>query len=164
MIEEIWKPIKGYEGLYKISNYGRLYSYPRKWCKGGYTYGNKVGKGYFRVRLYKDRIGTPFNVHCLVYETFVEPIPKGYDVHHINHNPSDNRVENLCLMETHLHHKKHNESIAKKIAQYDKEGTLIKLFDSVLSASKETAIDRRNIEKCVNNKRKTAGGYKWAFC
>lgn len=37
-MEEVWKPIKGYEGIYEVSNFGRLYSYPRNTTKGGYIW------------------------------------------------------------------------------------------------------------------------------
>ena len=52
-------------------------------------------RGYYFFRIYK---GKPIYVHKLVYELFVGPIPKGYDVHHISGNTSQNNVQNLQLL------------------------------------------------------------------
>ena len=66
MTEE-WKDIKGYEGLYQISNFGRvksLYFKKEKILKPHST------KGYLTVRLYRNKIGKDFYIHCLVMDTF----------------------------------------------------------------------------------------------
>lgn len=98
MEQEILKDIKGYDGLYKVSNIGNVYSFkfgdkrrltPRKSGKGGYlsvalyNIGNKFG--------YKHK-----QVHRLVAEYFIPNPEFSGRVHHINGNNSDNRVENLC--------------------------------------------------------------------
>jgi hypothetical protein len=55
------------------------------------------------------------------------------------------------------------EKIRKTIYQYDKSNALIKAYDSIEKASKETGIDRASISKCASGNRKTAGGYLWKF-
>ena len=50
-----------------------------------------------------------------------------------------------------------------RVAQYTKKGELIKIWESQSEASKETGIERSNINACCNGKIKTAGGYRWSF-
>ena len=90
-MEEIWKNIKGYNGLYQISNLGNIYS----------LYTNKIlkpfinEKGYLRIDLKGNGKRKIFKVHRLVAEHFINN-PNNYkEVNHINGVKTDNRVENL---------------------------------------------------------------------
>lgn len=104
MENEIWKDIIGYEGLYQVSNLGRIKSVDRyvkhpiyglmhikeRILKFGIS-----GNGYLIVGLYRDGKQTPKLVHRLVAEAFI-PNPNNLtDVDHLNTNRTDNRVENL---------------------------------------------------------------------
>ena len=170
---EVWKDIKWYEGFYKVSNLGRIYSYPRNGTKGGYSCGNKVGDGYLCFQLHKNDVRTPKLIHKLVYETFVGEIPEGYDVHHKNHNKQDNRLENLCLIESYKHHKMHYEEnrqtllnkTSKSVIQYTLDGVFVAEYKSIGEAERQTKISGGSIRNCCNNKphHKTAGGYIWKF-
>ena len=101
--EEIFKPIRGYEGLYEISNHGKVKSLPKTWGTRK-TIGRKgetklmVGKvdnGYPRVVLSKNSVKKSFSVHRLVAETFIEN-PNNYPiVNHKNSIRDDNYYENL---------------------------------------------------------------------
>lgn len=104
--EEIWKDIKGYEGLYQISNFGRVKSLDRKIpnTKNKNTYRvikGKILKGsggnYLMVTLYKfnSRDGKTFTIHRLVATHFVLNNRKLNDVNHINGDRYDNRAINL---------------------------------------------------------------------
>ena len=97
-MEEIWKDIEGYEGLYQVSNLGRVKSAPRRGTKGGLLKNSKNTGGYYFVGLYKDNILNRVLVHRIVYETFVGLIPDSLEINHINENKADNRLENLNLM------------------------------------------------------------------
>ena len=101
MGSEIWKPVKGYEGLYEVSNTGNVRSLPRK-AKGrkgivrGVVLKPALSKdGYLRVTLRKDNICINKSVHRLVGEAFLDN-PYGHPV--INHKDEDktnNHVDNL---------------------------------------------------------------------
>lgn len=115
-MEEIFVDIKGFEGVYRIGNKGTLLS--RKSHRGRtriedtewHPLSNVNSKGgYYSVVLeYKGK--TRYcRIHRLVYEHFAGEIPSGHmwNVHHINGNKQDNRVENLELLSALEHSHRH---------------------------------------------------------
>lgn len=176
-MEEIWKPVKGYEGLYMLSNEGQYYSYPRHHSKGGYSWGQNNGHGYLNMGLSKNNKAEKKLIHRLVYETFIGDIPNGYDVHHINHNRQDNRAENLCLKNASehlsLHMQQHIEKtisavvkkLSKPVVQLTVNGVFVAEYPSLREAARQTGIAQASISKCCLNRKnyKTAGGYIWKF-
>lgn len=97
--DEIWLPVKGHDGLYEVSDMGRVrsLSYRRTGKAKLLTPRNSVN-GYLLVHLYKDGKERNFYIHRLVYEAFRGAIPKGLTVDHINNVKTDNRLENLQLL------------------------------------------------------------------
>lgn len=163
-MEEIWKDIKGYEGLYQASNLGRIKSIPRK----GTSKNEKILKlqnkqdGYARILLYKNNVCKNKLVHRLIAETFI-PNPNNYkEINHKDENKKNNNINNLewCTRSYNIKYgrgqklriKKH----CKKILQYSKEGNFIKEWESKREAEKQLNI-------YIHNNRKTAGGYVWKF-
>lgn len=93
---EYWKAIKGYEGLYEVSNTGKVRSinYNRTGkVKELSSLGN--GLGYLLVVLCQEGKRKNFLVHRLVVEAFIGVIPKGFVVNHKDENKHNNNVENL---------------------------------------------------------------------
>ena len=106
---ERWKDIKGYEGIYKISNIGRVYRMPRMsqstsklgnifnfYLNGKIMKRTKDSAGYLGVNFKKDR----FTIHTLVWDHFGTAKRNGriLQIDHINNNKIDNRIENLQLL------------------------------------------------------------------
>ena len=103
-IMEIWKDVKGYEGLYQVSNLGKVKSLkkiittkkgwflPKKECVLKYKKGNH---GYIRVMLYKNKKGISFGVHKLVIIAFIPNPENKPEPNHKNGIKTDNRVVNL---------------------------------------------------------------------
>ena len=96
---EIWKDIKDYEGLYQISNYGRVKSLPRmmksRKCEEIIKTPSVLPKGYLKVSLCKNGKIKYFFIHRLVAEAFI-PNENNYPcVNHKDCNTSNNNVHNL---------------------------------------------------------------------
>jgi len=100
-LKEIWKPIKNYEGLYEISNFGRTKSLPKSTSKSIFIMKtNTINSGYFNMRLCKNGIHKAFLVHYLVYTHFINnTINKTiFQIDHIDENKQNNRIDNLQLL------------------------------------------------------------------
>lgn len=103
---EEWKDIRGYEGIYQVSDKGRVRSFR---VKDGYV-GFKLsdtpklislipnGNGYLYVSLVKDGKRTNHYVHRMVAEAFIGPIPKGHVINHIDYDKANNSAENLEIV------------------------------------------------------------------
>jgi len=108
MQEEIWKDVPSYEGLYQVSNLGRVKSLNRfvtRGCNSMFKKGNVLksgvnGAGYYYVNLINNKKSKNFRVHQLVSIVFLNHTPCGYSlvVDHINNDKLDNRVENLQII------------------------------------------------------------------
>jgi len=103
-IQEIFKDIPNYEGLYQVSNLGRVKSLDRlsiseSRIKGKHLKPQK-GKQYYHVELYKYGKGKTRTIHQLVAESFLNHKPCGYAlvINHIDHNKLNNKVENLEII------------------------------------------------------------------
>lgn len=97
LINELWLPIRGYEGLYEISNYGRVRSlnYRNKGIRKVLSCHARQGY-YIKVALVKNGVTKYYRVHRLVAQAFLPPpSERQTQVEHINTNKRDNRVENL---------------------------------------------------------------------
>ena len=101
-MQEIWKDIKGYEGLYQISNLGNVKSirYFNHANNKAYTRNrllktSKTEKGYLRVELYKKGKGKKIRVHRLVAETFLPNLYNFKEINHKDGNKQNNCVDNL---------------------------------------------------------------------
>lgn len=160
---EEWKEIKGYEGLYQVSNTGRIKSLER-------TIIRKNGRpiqilekciaqqimpsGYVRVNLSKDGIGHKYYVHRLVADAFIENPEQFPEVNHKNENKVDNRVENLewCTPSYNQNYGTVNE---RRSDIYVKKGIsrpvvhigsdCIRIFRTATQAAKVTGIGVREI-------------------
>lgn len=100
-----WRSVKGYEGLYRVSNDGLVESLPRTVkrsdgrvlkFKGKRLKGTPNWHGYPEVRLPGSRRGCAITIHTLVLTAFVGPRPEGMECRHLNGIRTDNRVENLA--------------------------------------------------------------------
>ena len=93
---EEWPDGPGYEGLYSISNKGKLYRHPRgATVKSGYTRGSKATGGYRKTNLSKDGEVKGFSLHALVMKAFVGECPEGKQIAHWDGIPFNNCLTNL---------------------------------------------------------------------
>lgn len=94
LVMEEWKDIEGYEGLYQVSNLGRVKSLPRYWVRTERIL-TKKGYPYVRVCLFKGTKRTYLSVHRLVAEAFIPNPDNKPIIDHIDGNPNNNSVSNL---------------------------------------------------------------------
>ena len=100
-IEEVWKPVVGYEGLYEVSNLGKVKSLPKKGFKKEVIRktGRDIRNGYVTVMLRKNNIPYTKRIHSLVVEAFLGiKTTKKLVTNHINGIKTDNRLENLEII------------------------------------------------------------------
>lgn len=101
---EVWKDVRGYEGLYQVSDQGRVRSLDRINSAGKRTRGTirkqtkNVKNGYLYVGLSKNGKSTNYSVHRLVAIAFIDNLEGLYTVNHKNENKEDNRACNLEWM------------------------------------------------------------------
>lgn len=168
---EIWKDIPNYEGLYQVSNYGKIKSLERYNYKGHHNLEkilkqSKCKNGYYYVALCKDKKIKYYQVHRLVAQTFLDNKNNYKCVNHIDGNKLNNNVSNLEFC-NHSYNEKEAYRIGLKktikTAQYDLDGNLIKIYSSRVEASKESGACASCIWRVCEGKSNTAGGYVWKY-
>lgn len=183
---ETWRDIPGWEGIYQISNLGRVKSFKVVPSGKVMRLSNKTGD-YIRIVLQKKgRKNETHLVHRLVAKLFL-PNPSNLPVvNHKDGNKQNNSLSNLewCTNSYNVRHSMNMhpmQSVSmvyynkferpKSIAQIDKDGNILAVYGSARMAQVSTGICSRNILQVANrtpfNKkgqtRKTAGGYAWRF-
>lgn len=176
---EVWKDIKGFEGKYQVSTFGRIKSLnflntgkerimrpkpdgKKKYLMIGLS---KMGKAFY------------FLIHRLVAEAFI-PNPNNLpEVNHKDENSQNNHVSNLewCDRKYNLTygtarkrsslHQTNNPVTSKPVAQMTELGEVLTTFPSVREAARQTNIPDSNIIACCKGYKfhLTAGGFKWSY-
>lgn len=166
MLEE-WRDIKGYEGLYQVSNMGRVKSLKRK--EGRILRPGIRGGGYMFVVLCASGNKKYLLVHRLVCEAFHENPEGKPQVNHINENKTDNRDCNLewCTAKENCSHGTRSAKISKAkskpIGQYTLNGELVKVWQSVNEAERQTGFNQSNISKAAHGKYKQSYNFIWKY-
>lgn len=148
---ETWKDIKGFEGVYQISNLGRVKSLKRWIARStnGYWIPERIRKpsatrgGYLFIPLSKDGRQIPKRVSRLVAEAFLEDYSQTAEIHHKDKDRTNNRADNLLCLMSKDHHKLHP---AKPVI--GKKGGLTIRFNSAAEAG-ENGFDAANVSRCA---------------
>lgn len=168
---EEWRDIEGYEGLYQVSNEGRV----KGLVSGKYRKFMVSWDGHLRVTLSKNSKKKPKLVHRLVAEAFI-PNPNGLpQVNHMDENPKNNKVENLewCTAEYNANYGTRNERISitqrnctstsKKVYQYTLNGELVKVWESVGECDRN-GFSKGNVGACCRGGYFSKSRNKWINC
>lgn len=169
MEKEIWKPIRGYEGLYEVSSFGRV-----RRTDGRFVKQQIINSGYFTVRLKSKTL----LVHRLVCTAFVENIQNKPCVNHLDCNKLNNKASNLTwcthsennswanhsLLQSISHIERlHKNKLSKKIIQIDKNNNIVNSFLSMRDAERKLGIDHSAICRCCKGEMKSTHGYTFKY-
>ena len=180
-MEEIWKDVYEFEGLYQVSNLGRIRSVPRtiidknghtRIIKEHYMSGSNNGNGYLTVMLHKDGIGIRRYIHRLVAQAFI-PNPLSLpEVNHKDENRANNIITNLEWVDyltnriygTRLERLSISNTIHSPILQYDLDFNYVAEYKNAHQAANILKVSNSNqIYKCANKIANTAHGYIWRY-
>lgn len=173
---EIWKDIKNYEGLYQVSNWGRVKS-----LGNGGTYKTsrilKTGKdinGYFFVTLWKNGKQKHCLVHRLVATAFLDNPENFPCINHKDEVKTNNSVENLewCSYKYNNNYGSHKEKVSdaqindpnksKKVLQFTLDGELIREWESTRECERN-GFNHCSVCLCCNGKLKSHKGFLWEY-
>lgn len=170
---EVWKDIEGYEGLYQVSNEGRIKSLAREWVAGDRNskqYHDEMimkqscdDRGYKMVCLSKDGGRITKKVHKLVALAFIENPDNLPQVNHKDENKENNFVfinedgsvdlekSNLewCTLEYNVKYGTRTERTSKKVYQYTLDGELVKIWPSTAECGRN-GFSQTKVSDCCN--------------
>lgn len=177
-MEEIWKDVVGYDGLYQVSNLGRVRSYERvikRETRGNILKPRQIlkqydnGTGYLRIVLYdKEHKSKKLYVHRLVADAFVKN-PFGFlYINHKDENKYNNNASNLewCTQ-------KYNNNYGTRIQRVriargkpvegTNQKTNEKIYLNCIADAKHLGFNPIVISRCCKGNGKTSGGYTWKY-
>ncbi len=168
-MEEIWKDITGYEGLYQVSNLGNVRSL-NYWGRGAVKNLTPKRMGNYLGVPLCNGVQKPkyFYVHRLVAFHFVGGYEDGLTVNHINEVRTDNRAENLewCTQKVNNSHgtrlKRIGELLKKPVEQLDCDGRVVRIFGGA-NETRMVGFTPSLVTACCKGKALTHGGYKWRY-
>ena len=161
---EIYMDIKGYEGIYQVSNLGNIRN-----SKGKVLKPIKSSEGYMQIVLCKNGEHKRYYIHRLVLSTFKANPENKPQVNHINEDKTDNRLNNLewNTPSENINHGTRTERASKSMKIKIKCIELNQVFDSATDAAlylnKKYNGAGSHIADCCNGKRKSAYGYTWKY-
>ncbi len=154
---EIWRDIKGFEGLYQVSNLGRVKSLSNNKSRKEKIRSFKTdADGYLRVDLWKNGLSITKQVQSLVAEAFIPNPENKPEVHHIDGDTQNNQVSNLMWV-TREEHRAIDR--AKKVLCVETG----KVYESIIEAARHIGACPSSITLACSGKQKTAKGYHWQY-
>ena len=163
-----------YEGLYKVSNLGRILSLNyRNTGKPDLMTPIDNGTGYLKIQLWKNGKPKTCLVHRLVAQTFIPNPENKPEVNHIDEDKTNNRVDNIEWKspKENSNHGTRNERIAKantngirskRVLQLSLSGELIREWDSASECGRN-GFSQGNVSECCQGKRKTHKGFRFMY-
>ena len=182
--DEKWKDIKGYEGLYQVSNKARiksLYNYKRN---GTNILKPKIKHGYYQIGLRKNKIRKWHQLHRLIAEAFI-PDKSNFKsmpyedrskinlddlvINHKDENKLNNDINNLewCTTSYNNMYGKRMEIVksknSKAVIKYNINNQFVEEYSSVADASRQNNVSAGNIVSVCKGRYKQIKGYIYAY-
>lgn len=180
-MNEIWKPIKGYEGLYEVSDLGKVRSLERYVTRGNHNIYVRerillpeIDKnGYVQVVLSKNGKGTMRKIHKLVADAFIPNDNSLPMINHKNEIKYDNRVENLEWCDV-IYNNNYGTArkrtrqtqmfeYGKPVVKKDLQGNVLESYPSTREAGRQNNTTATQIRRVCQGKQHTCMGYVWEY-
>lgn len=181
-MNEVWKDIEGYEGVYQISNFGKIKSLERSLRRSNGVIQTRNERllrqsenmfGYLMVTLHLENSKKTIAVHRLVAKAFVTQKKGCIEVNHIDGNKQNNMADNLewCTRKQNVDHSfdkglrrtKGTPYHYRGVIQKDKNGDIIHVYKTIISASRATKVCTASIISAAKGVTRSAGGYLWEY-
>ena len=161
MLEEIWKDIEGYTGLYQVSSWGRV----KNSRTGRVLKAGKTKKGYLQLCLCKNGIRKFYSVHRLVAQAFIPNPQNKPEVNHIDEDKENNYFENLEWV-TRSENMNHGTVILR--ASKTKSIPIICVetnieYYGIRECARQMGLQQSTIGKVLKGELKTTGGYTFKY-
>lgn len=164
-MEEIWIDIEGFEGLYQVSNLGRV----KRVTTGRILKGGKDKDGYLQVTLCKNSTKSTKKIHRLVAQTFVSNSENKPEINHIDEDKANNRVNNLewSTRKENNNHGTHNERSSRTqsipiIATNIKTGESQEFYGTN-ECARQLGLQASHITEVLKCKIRQTGGYTFKY-
>jgi hypothetical protein len=146
MQKEVWKDVPDYDGLYQVSNLGRVKSL--KFSKEKIKTQTLNSHGYYIVGFTKNSIDKTYYVHKLVAMAFLNHVPNKYTlvVDHINNIKTDNKLENLQIITQRENASKDKKNKTSKYTGVSWDSTNNKWYSIIRINGKSVNLGRYKIE------------------
>lgn len=169
-MKEIWKTIEERK-TYEISNYGNV----RKKLLNSYNYLKPIidKDGYLKVCLCENQQRLYRFIHRIVAQSFIENSKNKPTINHKDGNKKNNHIDNLewsTYSENNLHALRiglrimKNNRCSKKVAQYDMNMNLIKIYPSANEAKRQTNFSQGHISEVCRGEKSQHKNYIWKYC
>ena len=171
MVDEVWKDVLHYEGLYLVSNYGRV----KNAITGKFKTQSDNGHGYLKVILYKNNKGKNEYVHRLVALAFIPNPENKTTVNHLDEDKQNNYVGNLEWATQSENNSwgtrgyrqgqtlLNNRKTSYRVNQYDMDGNYLATYRSMREAERINGISNSGLYQMFSNNYSQCGGYLWSL-
>lgn len=171
-MKELWKDIPNFEGLYQVSNLGKVKSFrrsPKFGCQPEYILNPSTSEnGYANVTLYDGKSRHKFLVHRLVANSFIPNPDNLPQINHKDENRLNNRVDNLewCTAEYNNAYGTAKfrmiDTKSRPIEQLTVDGQVLAVYRSTRIASELLGINRGTLKSAIS-KQSQCNGYYWRY-